>query len=189
MPESFSIKIVISIMKIIMTRHLLIIGLALLACISVNAQDFWKDFDKNGIDVEGLKTGQVMNYDQFVAKFGKPDKYERNELGNENEPCLDEYYWVGDNWFSFTNNGSFCTFALEDSRFAALTLWLPGGIRVGDKLSKLDNFKYGKPIVASWLKPRNGYVEYILFYNYLDDLVFLTVKDGIICCISYSDPL
>ena len=187
MPESFSIKIVISLMKIIMTRHLLIIGLALLACISVNAQDFWKDFDKNGIDVEGLKIGQIMNYDQFVAKFGNPEEYIKQEGTEDN--AFNEYYSLGRCHLDFRNNGYFGDFTLCDNRFAALTLWIPGGIRVGDKLSKLDNFKYGKPIVASWLKPRNGYVEYILFYNYLDDLVFLTVKDGIICCISYSDPL
>ena len=77
----------------------------------------------------------------------------------------------------------------DDNRYAALTLWIPGGIRVGDKLSSLDNFKYGKPKVASWLEPKDGFVTYTLFYDYLDDLVFLSVKDGIICSISYSDPI
>ena len=176
-------------MKFIMTRHLLIIGLALLACISVKAQDFWKDFDKNGIDVEGLKTGQVMNYDQFVAKFGKPDRYIKTDLGDGNIPCWGESYRLGHNSFYFRDNGFFNDFVLCDNRFAALTLWIPGGIRVGDKLSKLDNFKYGKPIVASWYKPSDGCVAYVLFYNYLDDLVFLAIKDGIIQRISYSECL
>ena len=53
----------------------------------------------------------------------------------------------------------------------------------------MDNFKYGKPKVASWLEPKDGFVTYTLFYDYLDDLVFLSVKDGIICSISYSDPI
>ena len=172
-----------------MIRKLLIFSLLVLLSATINAQNFWEDYKANGIDVDGVKIGQVMNYGQFVAKFGKPDRYERNELGDETEPCLDEYYWIGRNWMSFTKNGYFCEFVLKDNRFAALMSWIPGGIRVGDKLSKLDNFKYGKPIVASWLKPENGFVEYVLFYNYLDDLVFLSVKDGIIFCISYSDTI
>ena len=76
-----------------------------------------------------------------------------------------------------------------DDRFAALTLWIPGGVRVGDKLSKLDNFKYGKPKVASWLKPEDGLVDYVLFYDYLDDLVFLSVKDDVIQNIHYSSSM
>lgn len=34
---------------------------------------------------------------------------------------------------------------------------------MGDKLSKLDNFKYGKPKVADWMKPTDGSVQYVLF--------------------------
>lgn len=163
--------------------------LLVLTCGTADAQDFWEEYKNKDIDVEGVQIREKMNYKQFVAKFGKPDRYEQRELGDENDPCLDECYWKGKDWFSFRENGTFCTFVLEDSTFAALTLWIPGGIRVGDKLSKADNFKYGKPKVAEWLKPRNGFVEYILFYDYLDDLVYLSVKDGIIYCISYSDTI
>ncbi len=170
-------------------KKILSFCLLALACLSTNAQDFWKDYKANGIDVDGVKIGQVMNYGQFVAKFGKPDKYLKNDIGDGNEPCWGEYYRIEPNSFYFRNNGFFNEFVLKDSRFAGMTLWIQGGIRVGDKLSKLDNFKYGKPIVASWLKPENGFVEYVLFYNYLDDLVFLSVKDGIIFCISYSDTI
>ena len=85
--------------------------------------------------------------------------------------------------------GGYCEFFLRDDRFSALTLWISGGIRVGDKLSKLDNFKYGRPKVASWLEPHNGLVEYVLFYDYLDDLVFLSVKDGVIQIIHYSSSM
>lgn len=170
-----------------MIRNLLTICLLVLTCSTTFAQDFWEEYKNKDIDVEGIQIGQNMNYDQFVAKFGKPDRYERNELGDENDPCLDEYYWKGDNWFSFTNNGSFCEFILMDNKYAALTLWIPGGIRVGDKLSKLDNFKYGKPKVAEWLKSQNGFTHYVLFYDYLDSLVFLAVKNGIIKRISYAE--
>ena len=95
----------------------------------------------------------------------------------------------GAHGFSFCDGGRFFGFYLSDSRFSALTLWIPVGIRVGDKLSKLDNFKYGKPKVADWMKPTDGSVQYVLFYDYLDGLVFLSVKNGIIEGIWYSDPV
>ena len=153
------------------------------------AQDFYDEFRAKSIDVVGMKIGQKMTCDQFVAKFGKPDRYEQKDVGESGCPSIAEYYDVGGNFFSCRNNGVFGTFVLDDNRYAALTLWIPGGIRVGDKLSSLDNFKYGKPKVASWLEPKDGFVTYTLFYDYLDDLVFLSVKDGIICSISYSDPI
>ena len=165
------------------------ICLAALLYMAVNAQDFYDEFRAKSIDVEGVKIDQKMTYDQFVAKFGKPDRYKQDKSEGDGYSYLDEYYWVGKNSFSFINNGTFNEFFLMDDRFAALTLWIPGGIRVGDKLSSLDNFKYGKPKVASWLEPKDGFVTYTLFYDYLDDLVFLSVKDGIICSISYSDPI
>ena len=172
-----------------MIRKLLIFSLLVLLSATINAQNFWEDYKANGIDVDGVKIGQVMNYGQFVAKFGKPDKYLKNDIGDGDEPCWGEYYRIENNTFYFRGNAGFNDFVLCDNKFAALTSWIPGGIRVGDKLSKLDNFKYGKPIVASWLKPENGFVKYVLFYNYLDDLVFFAVKDGIICRIIYSGSI
>jgi hypothetical protein len=155
-----------------------------------NAQDFWEAFKTKNLDVEGIMIDQKINYGQFVAKFGNPDEYERKDTyitGGvyENE----ENYKIGRNGFSFCDGGRFFGFYLSDSRFSALTLWVPGGIRVGDKLSKLDNFKYGKPKVADWMKPTDGSVQYVLFYDYLDGLVFLSVKNGIIEGIWYSDPV
>ena len=170
-------------------RKVLVICLLALPAVTMIAQDFYDEFRAKSIDVEGMKIGQKMIYDQFVAKFGKPDRYEQNDVGESGCPSIAEYYDVGGNFFSFRNKGVFATFVLDDNRYAALTLWIPGGIRVGDKLSSLDNFKYGKPKVASWLEPKDGFVTYALFYDYLDDLVFLSVKDGIICSISYSDPI
>ena len=165
------------------------ICLAALLYMAANAQDFYDEFRAKSIDVEGVKIGQKMTYDQFVAKFGKPDRYEQKDVGESGCPSIAEYYDVGGNFFSCRNNGFFGTFVLDDNRYAALTLWIPGGVRVGDKLSKLDNFKYGKPKVASWLKPEDGLVDYVLFYDYLDDLVFLSVKDGVIQNIHYSSSM
>ena len=159
--------------------------------VAVSAQNFWDEFRTKSLDVEGVKIGQKMTYDKFLAKFGKPTEYTQSDSdsGEEGTPTLDEYYRVGKDVFYFRNNGNFCGFSIKDKRLSVLTLWISGGVRVGDKLSSLDNFKYGKPKVASWLEPKDGFVTYTLFYDYLDDLVFLSVKDGIICSISYSDPI
>lgn len=84
--------------------------LLVLTCGTADAQDFWEEYKNKDIDVEGVQIREKMNYKQFVAKFGKPDRYEQNELGDENDPCLDECYWKGKDWFSFRENGTFCTF-------------------------------------------------------------------------------
>ena len=157
--------------------------------VTVSAQDFYDEFRAKSIDVEGMKIGQKMTYDQFVAKFGKPTEYTQSDSGEACESSVDEYYKVGQDVFYFQDNGTFSGFSINENKFSALTLCVSGGIRVGDKLSKLDNFKYGKPKVASWLKPENGFVEYVLFYNFLDAFVYLSVKDGVIHNIRYSDPI
>ncbi|MGP1393468.1 MAG: hypothetical protein ACTTK1_05820, partial [Candidatus Cryptobacteroides sp.] len=132
-----------------------------------------------GHDVEGFCIGQRMNYKQFVAKFGKPDRYEAN--GG------DESYYIGEDYFHFGQNGLFLDFVLESPRFAALTKYIKGGIRVGDKLSKLDNFKYGKPVEIKYgFKPEKGVIKYALFLE-SDEPVFLLVKDGIIIVIIYNE--
>lgn len=171
-----------------MFRKIVVICLTAFLYVTVDAQDFWEVFKTKNLDVEGIMIDQKINYGQFVAKFSNPDEYERMDTNGgvyENE----ETYKIGENRFSFCDGGRFFSFHLFDARFSALTLWILGGIRVGDKLSKLDNFKYGKPKVADWMKPTDGSVLYVLFYDYLDGLVFLSVKNGIIEGIWYSDPV
>ena len=174
-----------------MFEKIVTICLTVFLSVTANAQNFWDEFRTKSLDVEGVKIGQKMTYDKFVAKFGKPTEYTQSDSdsGEEGTPTTDEYYRVGKDVFYFRNNGSFCGFSIKDKKLSVLTLWIDGGIHVGDKLSSLDNFKYGKPKVASWLESKDGFVTYTLFYDYLDDLVFLSVKDGIICSISYSDPI
>ena len=46
--------------------------------VTADAQDFYDEFRAKSIDVEGVKIGQKMTYDQFVAKFGKPDRYKQD---------------------------------------------------------------------------------------------------------------
>ena len=174
-----------------MFRKIVAICLTAFLYVTANAQDFYDEFRAKSIDVGGVKIGQKMTYGQFVAKFGKPTEYIQSDSDSEEDgtPAVDEYYRVGKDVFYFRNNGNFCGFSVKDKNLSVLTLWIPGGIRVGDKLSKLDNFKYGKPKVADWMKPTDGSVQYVLFYDYLDDLVFLSVKNGIIEGIWYSDPV
>ena len=125
------------------------ICLAALLYMAVNAQDFYDEFRAKSIDVEGVKIGHKMTYDQFVAKFGKPTEYTQSDSGEGGESSIDEYYKVGQDVFYFQDNGAFSGFSINENKFSVLTLWITDGIRVGDKLSKLDNFKYGKPKVAS----------------------------------------
>ena len=140
--------------------------------------------EPDGYDVEGFCTGQRMSYKQFVAKFGKPDTYKVLGSGE----VKSETYYIDGNRFYFEENGIFLEFILRTNRFAALTKDIEGGIRVGDKLSKLDNFKYGKPVEAKYgTPPEPGVVKYALF-SHCDCIVYLYVKDGIIIRISYVEP-
>ena len=110
------------------------ICLAALLYMAANAQDFYDEFRAKSIDVEGVKIDQKMTYDQFVAKFGKPTEYTQSDSdsGEEGTPTLDEYYRVGKDVFYFRNNGNFCGFSIKDKRLSVLTLWISGGVRVGD---------------------------------------------------------
>ena len=157
-------------------KRILFITVAFFMSFAVMAQENEEWF---GHDVEGFCIGQRMNYKQFVAKFGKPDRYEAN--GG------DESYYIGEDYFHFGQDGLFLDFVLESPRFAALTKYIKGGIRVGDKLSKLDNFKYGKPVEIKYgFKPEKGVIKYALFSE-SDEPVFLLVKDGIITVIFYFE--
>lgn len=110
------------------------ICLAALLYMAANAQDFYDEFRAKSIDVEGVKIDQKMTYGQFVAKFGKPTEYTQSDSdsGEEETPTIDEYYRVGKDVFYFRNNGNFCGFSIKDKRLSVLTLWISGGVRVGD---------------------------------------------------------
>ena len=133
-------------------------------------------------DVEGMCVDQNMTYDQMVAKFGKPDNYQKHydEFG------VSEDYDYGKTWFHFEETGKLKNFVVEDRCFAVLTLEIDGGIRVGDPLSKLDNFKSGKPRYVKTYD--DGDKQYSL-YPERDDHVCLRVRDGIIVTIFYYYPV
>lgn len=163
----------------------IILSLLALICASAYAQG--QKVSEYDYDVEGIRIGQCVDYEKFASIFGKPDKYER-KVTNGGVYDIIEAYTVGNNYFEFGDGGHFCSFTLEDNRFSALTLFIENGIKVGDKLSELDNFRYGKPIVAEWMKPFSQYIIYVLFPDQ-DCKILLCVKDGIIKKIIYSDPI
>ena len=117
-----------------MFKKIVAICLTAFLYVAVSAQNFWDEFRTKSLDVEGVKIGQKMTYDKFVAKFGKPTEYTQSDSdsGEEGTPTLDEYYRVGKDVFYFRNNGSFCGFSIKDKRLSVLTLWISGGVRVGD---------------------------------------------------------
>lgn len=117
-----------------MFKKIVVICLTAFLYVAVSAQNFWDEFRTKSLDVEGVKIGQKMTYDKFVAKFGKPTEYTQSDSdsGEEGTPTIDEYYRVGKDVFYFRNNGNFCGFSIKDKRLSVLTLWISGGVRVGD---------------------------------------------------------
>ncbi len=117
-----------------MFKKIVVICLTAFLYVAVSAQNFWDEFRTKSLDVEGVKIGQKMTYDKFVAKFGKPTEYTQSDSdsGEDGTPTIDEYYRVGKDVFYFRNNGIFCGFSIKDKRLSVLTLWISGGVRVGD---------------------------------------------------------
>lgn len=131
------------------------------------------------IDVEGLCIDDRLDSIGFVKKFGKPDEYRKFDYG---EGDISETYVVGENRFHFEENGFFKDFSLMDGRFAVLTSSISGGIRVGDKFSKLDSYKYGSPVYSRVYD--KDVKEYKLFEK-SEDPLYIVVKSGIIIRIYY----
>ena len=71
-----------------MFRKIVTICLVAFLYVTADAQDFYDEFRAKSIDVEGMKIGQKMTYDQFVAKFGKPDRYEQKDVGESGCPSV-----------------------------------------------------------------------------------------------------
>ena len=93
-------------------RKVLVICLLALPAVTMIAQDFYDEFRAKSIDVEGMKIGHKMTYDQFVAKFGKPTEYTQSDSdsGEDGTPTLDEYYRVGKMCFILGIMGVFVGF-------------------------------------------------------------------------------
>lgn len=74
-----------------MFRKIVIICVTAFLYVTVNAQDFYNAFRAKSIDVDGMKIGQVLNYSQFVAKFGLPDKYEKQSSNGGDYEVTETY--------------------------------------------------------------------------------------------------
>ena len=122
-------------------------------------------------DVKGISRETKCDYAKFVSVFGVPERYKK--VGEPKD---------GETYFVFQNNGELTSFALKDSRFPALTNYIEGGIRVGDRISKLDKFEYGKPVFKKTLE--DGTAIYRLWEDSYDRITF-SVKNGIIELIVY----
>ena len=127
-------------------------------------------------DVEGIETGTYMTRSQVIAKFGEPDYIEVHESCDG----MDEHYYYNDSYLHFENN-VFIGFCLRDPRFIALKTLTSTGIKAGDSLSELNDFKYGKPTFH-----QEG--KYVLFEK-SDTPVYLLVENEIIIGIDYHDPV
>ena len=132
-------------------------------------------------DVNGVRVGTILTRDRVVAEFGEPTRYVEQDSGDNG---VNRYYYYGESYMH-TKDHIFDEFAVSDTAFSAFTLQIEGGLKVGDPLSKLDDFTYGKPILD---KPIEDMVRYKLFHT-TDNPVDLYVKNGIIVDITYHDPI
>lgn len=132
-------------------------------------------------DVNGVRIGTRLTRDRVVAEFGEPTRYEEQDSGDNG---INRWYYYGDTYIH-TKDHIFDEFAVCDASFAVFTLQIHGGLTIGDPLSKLDNFIYGKP---EFVKTVDDTLRYRLFDG-SDNPVHLYVKDGIIVDITYHDPI
>lgn len=84
--------------------------------VTVSAQDFYDAFRAKSIDVDGMKIGQVLDYSQFVAKFGLPDKYEK-QSSNGGDYEVTETYIKGKCFLSFAMGAIFVVLLFLTIRF------------------------------------------------------------------------
>ena len=120
-------------------------------------------------DVKGISRETICNYAKFVSVFGVPEYYKKVGEPKDGDD-MTEVYRFGKTYFVFQNNGELRSFALENNRFPALTNYIEGGIRVGDKFSKLDKFEYGKPVFKKTLE--DGTAIYRLWEDSYDRITF-----------------
>ncbi len=93
-------------------------------------------------DINGMELGKTYNYNYVINKFGTPDSY----WSGNGEDGLNEEYYYGPNLLRFKENGCFGAFSIKDNRFAAFTLDMQGGIKVGDPVTKFNQLGFGQLI-------------------------------------------
>lgn len=99
-----------------MFRKIVAICLTTFLYVTANAQDFYDEFRGKSIDVDGMKIGQVLDYSQFVAKFGLPDKYEK-QSSNGGDYEVTETYIKVNAFLSFAMGAIFVVLLFLTIRF------------------------------------------------------------------------
>ncbi len=92
------------------------------------------------LDLSNLILYNVYQKDSVIAKIGQPSSYNSysTEFG------LSEEYTYGNSLLVFTKNGMFTEFILKDATFAIYSVYISGGIRVGDPVSKFHQLGFGR---------------------------------------------
>lgn len=159
-------------MKKFLCKTIVLIGAIFIGHVSLSAQDV--DMLLYVRDVNGVEIGETLSRVQVRAAFGAYDNYRIKE-----NQCsgISETFDYGEGRIHLTDR-VFDDFYLCTPRHVAFTKQIKGGLRVGDSLSKLDDFKYGKPV----------YIEEGVYHLFeaSDNPVTLFVSSGVIVGILYT---
>lgn len=127
----------------------------------------------NKMDLNGLEIGKVYTKQQVIDIMGEPRAYRKHD----SEFGLDESYYYGERTeLDFQHDGEFYFFTVQDSKYAILTLYIKGGICVGENLSVMK--KVGLPMK----KVKDD--EYVVYINY-EPLFIAVNSDNTIRRLSY----
>ena len=163
-----------------MKRYIILTLLTILAVVPAMAQ---KDLS----ELNGMTDSQVKK------AFGQPKEYTANH-----EYTMSSYFRYDDMEIFYTqSHESIDCFDISSARVKVLSNFIAGGVRVGDKLSKIRNFdfsktKYGRNKVGNGLKATDFAfnildkypVNYVIF-DKEGTKVYLCVQNGIIKAISF----
>ena len=158
------------------------IGIFLLASTLASAQDIENTFCSKKFEVTSNRPATASNkgfckagdidYEAIVKEFGTPDEFPTLEqsraipFGADEKVATAVYYKDGKrDWLGFGNNVFDC-FHLESNRFIVLKCAIPGGIRIGDNVSKIRASlpKTMAPEFNNW-NPANNHYAYNELFN------------------------
>lgn len=163
-----------------MKRSIILTILTILTAVPAMAQ---KDLS----ELNGMTDGQVKK------TYGQPKEYTANH-----EYTMSSYFRYDDMEIFYTqSHESIDCFDISSDRVKVLSNFIAGGVRVGDKLSKIQNFdfsktKYGRNKDGNGLKTTDFAfnildkypVNYVIFEEE-GTTVYLCVQNGIIKAISF----
>ncbi len=137
-------------------------------------------------DVEGVEINTNMTFEQVVEKFGQPDEVEIQDA-DWPEGAKIRYYQYGENELVFSDTDGLIEFSIRNNRFALITNYVEGGIRVGDLLSKIQNINIQGVLEFIENDAEGAYIYHI--FSQSDCPLWVWVKDGIIIHMCLSIPM